>query len=192
MNEPAIFQVPSKTMPDDVQHRIEEPGFTTRTASHLGDSQRLRHAEHARDASKGLLKLEPNLRPFVMTRASYAGGQRYAVDVDGRQFEQLEPSAADRSATAQPGSERVCDGGSGCGRICRFAAAGAADTLAGGGGVSANRPRPHGDWNQAAGAMGERHAGRCESAPAVHRRALSAVALSLHHGGGDEPDGIAD
>ncbi len=35
MNEPAIFQVASKTMPDDVQHRIEEPGFITRTANHL-------------------------------------------------------------------------------------------------------------------------------------------------------------
>ncbi len=27
MNEPAVFEVPSKTMPDDVQHRIDEPGF---------------------------------------------------------------------------------------------------------------------------------------------------------------------
>ena len=33
MNEPAIFEVPSKTMPDDVQHRIEEPGFITRTTT---------------------------------------------------------------------------------------------------------------------------------------------------------------
>ena len=27
MNEPAVFEVPTKTMPDDVQHRIDEPGF---------------------------------------------------------------------------------------------------------------------------------------------------------------------
>ena len=35
MNEPAVFRYPSKTMPDDVQHRIDEPGFAKRTANHL-------------------------------------------------------------------------------------------------------------------------------------------------------------
>ena len=49
MNEPAIFLVPSKTMPDDVQHRIDEPGFATRDRESSGNSQRLRHAELARD-----------------------------------------------------------------------------------------------------------------------------------------------
>ena len=34
MNEPAVFNA-SKTFPDDVQHRIDEPGFLPRTASHL-------------------------------------------------------------------------------------------------------------------------------------------------------------
>jgi alpha-glucosidase len=34
MNEPAIFNTPTKTMPDDVVHRIDEPGFVKRTASH--------------------------------------------------------------------------------------------------------------------------------------------------------------
>jgi alpha-glucosidase len=33
MNEPAVFEVPSKTMPDDVQHRIDEPGVAPRAAS---------------------------------------------------------------------------------------------------------------------------------------------------------------
>jgi alpha-glucosidase len=32
MNEPSVFDVPGKTMPDDVQHRIDEPGFRKRTA----------------------------------------------------------------------------------------------------------------------------------------------------------------
>ena len=27
MNEPAVFEVPTKTMPENVQHRIDEPGF---------------------------------------------------------------------------------------------------------------------------------------------------------------------
>jgi len=82
MNEPAIFQVPSKTMPDDVQHRIEEPGFTTRTTSHL-EVHNIYGMQNSRGTFEGLLKLEPNLRPFVMTRASFAGGQRYAVTWTG-------------------------------------------------------------------------------------------------------------
>ena len=29
------LSLPSKTMPRDIQHRIEEPGFATRTATHM-------------------------------------------------------------------------------------------------------------------------------------------------------------
>jgi alpha-glucosidase len=82
MNEPAIFLVPSKTMPDDVQHRIEEPGFATRTANHL-EVHNIYGMQNSRGTFEGLLKLEPNLRPFVMTRASFAGGHRYAVTWTG-------------------------------------------------------------------------------------------------------------
>ena len=82
MNEPAIFDVPSKTMPDNVQHRIEEPGFATRTASHL-EVHNIFGMQNSRGTYEGLLKLEPNTRPFVMTRASFAGGQRYAVTWTG-------------------------------------------------------------------------------------------------------------
>ncbi len=82
MNEPAIFLVSSKTMPDGTLHRIEEPGFATRTATHL-EVHNIFGMENSRGTHDGLLKLEPNLRPFVMTRASYAGGQRYAVTWTG-------------------------------------------------------------------------------------------------------------
>ena len=82
MNEPAIFQVASKTMPDDVQHRIEEPGFKTRVASHL-EVHNFFGMENSRGTFEGLLRLLPNTRPFVMTRASYAGGQRYAATWTG-------------------------------------------------------------------------------------------------------------
>ena len=82
MNEPAIFLVSSKTMPDDVKHRIEEPGFATRVANHL-EMHNIFGMQNSRGTFEGLLKLEPNLRPFVMTRASYAGGQRYAVTWTG-------------------------------------------------------------------------------------------------------------
>jgi len=82
MNEPAVFEVSSKTMPDDVQHRIEEPGFATRTATHL-EIHNVFGMQNTRGTYEGLLKLAPDSRPFVMTRASYAGGQRYAATWTG-------------------------------------------------------------------------------------------------------------
>lgn len=82
MNEPAIFEVASKTMPDDVQHRIDEPGFALRTASHL-EVHNVFGMQNSRGTHEGLLKLEPNVRPFVMTRASFAGGHRYAATWSG-------------------------------------------------------------------------------------------------------------
>ena len=39
--------------------------------------------ENSRGTYEGLLKLQPNVRPFVLTRASYAGGQRYAATWSG-------------------------------------------------------------------------------------------------------------
>ncbi|MFC6645264.1 TIM-barrel domain-containing protein [Granulicella cerasi] len=85
MNEPAVFRYPSKTMPDDVEHRIggnEAQGFSTRTAMHP-EIHNVYGMENSRATMEGLLTLRPNLRTFVMTRASYAGGQRYAVTWTG-------------------------------------------------------------------------------------------------------------
>jgi len=82
MNEPAIFEVPTKTMPLDVRHRIEEPGFTTRVATHA-EIHNVFGMQNSRGTYDGLLKLAPDTRPFVMTRASYAGGQRYAATWTG-------------------------------------------------------------------------------------------------------------
>ena len=82
MNEPAVFTYPTKTMPDDVEHRIEEPGFATRTAMHP-EIHNVYGMENTRATWDGQLTLRPNLRPFVMTRASYAGGQRYSATWTG-------------------------------------------------------------------------------------------------------------
>jgi alpha-glucosidase len=87
MNEPAVFVYPSKTMPDDVVHRIDEPaslgeGFSKRTAMHP-EIHNVYGMENSRGTWDGLLALEPNVRPFVLTRASYAGGQRYAATWTG-------------------------------------------------------------------------------------------------------------
>jgi alpha-glucosidase len=82
MNEPSVFDSPNKTMPDDVQHRIQEPGFLSRTTNHL-EIHNVYGMENSRATYEGLLKLSPNERPFVLTRASYAGGQRFAVTWTG-------------------------------------------------------------------------------------------------------------
>lgn len=82
MNEPAVFKTPTKTMPDNIQHRIDEPGFKPRTMTHL-EAHNIFGMENTRGTYEGLLKLKPNQRPFVLTRASYAGGQRYAATWTG-------------------------------------------------------------------------------------------------------------
>ncbi|HEX4155408.1 MAG TPA: TIM-barrel domain-containing protein [Acidobacteriaceae bacterium] len=87
MNEPAVFVYPSKTMPEDVVHRIDEPaslgeGFAKRTALHA-EIHNVYGMENSRATHDGLLTLRPNVRPFVLTRASYAGGQRYGATWTG-------------------------------------------------------------------------------------------------------------
>ena len=82
MNEPAVFDGPGKTMPDNVQHRIDEPGFRKRTASHA-EIHNIFGMENSRATYEGQLALRPNERPFTMTRASAAGGQRYSVTWTG-------------------------------------------------------------------------------------------------------------
>ena len=82
MNEPSVFDGPNSTMPGEVTHRIEEPGFEKRTATHL-EIHNVYGMENSRATYDGLLKLSPDERPFVLTRASYAGGQRYAVTWTG-------------------------------------------------------------------------------------------------------------
>jgi alpha-glucosidase len=82
MNEPSVFETPTKTMPDNVQHRIDEPGFAKRTASHR-EIHDVFGMENSRATYEGLLKITPNQRPFVLTRATYAGGQRYAATWTG-------------------------------------------------------------------------------------------------------------
>lgn len=82
MNEPAIFETPTKTMPLDVVHRIDEPGFAPRAASHA-EMHNVYGMLNSRATYEGTLRLAPDRRPFVMTRASYAGGQRYAATWTG-------------------------------------------------------------------------------------------------------------
>lgn len=82
MNEPSIFDSPTLTMPVSVLHRIDEAGFTPRTAMHA-EIHNVYGMENARATYEGLLALSPETRPFVLARAAYAGAQRYAVTWTG-------------------------------------------------------------------------------------------------------------
>ncbi|QNE07832.1 DUF5110 domain-containing protein (plasmid) [Croceicoccus marinus] len=82
MNEPAIFETPTKTMPLDNIHRIASDDFAPRTASHR-EMHNVYGMENTRATYDGLRALRPDQRAYVMTRASYAGGQRYSVTWTG-------------------------------------------------------------------------------------------------------------
>ena len=73
MNEPSVFDSPTKTFPDDVMHD-DEGRMTDHRKNH-----NIYGMQMVRATYEGLLKLRPNERPFVLTRANYAGGQRYAA-----------------------------------------------------------------------------------------------------------------
>jgi alpha-glucosidase len=82
MNEPSVFDSHTGTIPLDVLHRIDEPGLRPRTAPHA-EIHNVYGMENSRATFDGLRELEPDTRPFVLTRASYAGGQRYAATWTG-------------------------------------------------------------------------------------------------------------
>jgi len=72
MNEPAIFERADKTMPLDIVHSVEG-----RKTDHR-EIHNVFGMENARATYEGLLTLQPDQRPFVLTRAAFAGAQRYA------------------------------------------------------------------------------------------------------------------
>ncbi len=70
MNEPAVFG--SGTFPNDVRHYYEGHRGSHRKAHNIYGMQMVR------STYEGLKKLQQNKRPFTITRAGYAGMQRYA------------------------------------------------------------------------------------------------------------------
>jgi alpha-glucosidase len=81
MNEPAIFRYPDKTMPLDTVHRVDDAAGERKT-----DHREIHNVfgmEQVRATYDGVKKLAPNERPFVLTRAGFAGTQRYAATWTG-------------------------------------------------------------------------------------------------------------
>ena len=73
MNEPAVFDVASGTMPLDNRHDNEGQPTDHREIHNVYGMLM------GRSTYEGLLKLRPNERPFILSRASFAGGQRYTA-----------------------------------------------------------------------------------------------------------------
>jgi len=73
MNEPAVFRDPPHTMPLDLRHDNEGQPSDHREIHNVYGMLM------TRATYEGLLRLRPNTRPFVLTRATFAGGQRYAA-----------------------------------------------------------------------------------------------------------------
>jgi alpha-glucosidase len=72
MNEPAVFHVNHKTLPDNVLHDYEGEPCSHRKAHNIYGMQM------SRASQEGFKTLQPDKRPFLLVRASYAGGQRFA------------------------------------------------------------------------------------------------------------------
>lgn len=74
MNEPADASNDRKTLPEDCIH-IDDTG---KKRNH-GEIHNLYAMLEAEGTYNGLRKIQPNKRPFVLTRAAFAGTQRYAA-----------------------------------------------------------------------------------------------------------------
>jgi alpha-glucosidase len=94
MNEPSDFSTESKTLPEDARH--EEPPVAQRSdrAEAAHPRQTRRHAEvhnlyglyMGQATREALLAERPDERPFVLSRAGFAGIQRYAATWTGDNF----------------------------------------------------------------------------------------------------------
>ena len=79
MNEPAVFEGVDKSMPVDNRH---EGGGGLPPGPHL-QYHNVYGMLMARSTREGLQKARPDRRPFVLTRANFIGGQRYAATWTG-------------------------------------------------------------------------------------------------------------
>ncbi|KAL6985598.1 alpha-glucosidase [Sarracenia purpurea var. burkii] len=80
MNEPAVFKVVTKTMPETNVHRgdVELGGFQNHSHYHNVYGMLM-----ARSTHEGTKLAQENKRPFVLTRAGFVGSQRYAATWTG-------------------------------------------------------------------------------------------------------------
>ncbi|KAF4378533.1 hypothetical protein F8388_022354 [Cannabis sativa] len=80
MNEPAVFKVVTKTMPESNVHRGDDELGGCESHSHYHNVYGMLMA---RSTNEGMKLANPNKRPFVLTRAGFIGSQRYAATWTG-------------------------------------------------------------------------------------------------------------
>lgn len=73
MNEPALFEVKRKTFPDDIRHHYDGQPASHKKAHNIYGMQM------TRASLKGIKKHSNGKRPFLLSRASFSGGQRYVA-----------------------------------------------------------------------------------------------------------------
>jgi alpha-glucosidase len=104
MCEPAVFNVSSKTMPTDNLHAGGD-GLPKGTHAQYHNVYGMLMVKASR---QGILAANPDKRPFVLVRANYIGGQRYAATWTGdntASWEHLEysvPMALNLGLSGQP------------------------------------------------------------------------------------------
>ncbi|CAG0982345.1 alpha-glucosidase [Phycisphaerales bacterium] len=92
MNEPAIFNVASKTMPESNQHAgdpamVKPNGKAQGIDEAAADGHARYHNVYGmqmiRGTREGIAAARPGARPFVLSRANYIGGQRFGATWTG-------------------------------------------------------------------------------------------------------------
>lgn len=86
MNEPADFAGPEGTIPEDTQHRggltLIPGGKPLPAGSHLR-YHNVYGMLMVKASREGIVAANPDKRPFILTRANFLGGQRYAATWTG-------------------------------------------------------------------------------------------------------------
>jgi alpha-glucosidase len=89
MNEPAVFSTPTKVMPEEMRHAGGEYRSLPNQPAQVvtpGDHARFHNVYGmlmAQASYEGILAANPDKRPFVLTRANFLGGHRYAATWTG-------------------------------------------------------------------------------------------------------------
>ena len=151
MNEPALFVTPTKTMPLDNRHRLDD-GTTWIT----GAIHNMFGMQNVRGTYDGLRKLRPNERPFVLTRAAYAGTQRYAATWTGDNSSTWNHIRMSTPLMLNMGLSGLSVCWVRYWRICWIPADGFVDSMDRARCVQSDLPRPHRQRHERSRALGRR------------------------------------
>lgn len=109
MNEPAVFNVPTKTMPESNLHR-PDPDFAGPPGSDVTHARfhNVYGMFMVRATREGVMAANPDKRPFVLSRANYIGGNKFAAmwsgdnTADWPHLEESVPGVINMGLSGQP------------------------------------------------------------------------------------------